>query len=328
MARYDKSLEELVVYRPALDEPVDFEEFWRDTMAETRRYDLDATLVLADFGLRTLEVFDLTFSGYNGQRIKGWVLLPRGREGRLPCVVSFVGYGGGRGTPFDFLPWASAGYVHVVMDTRGQGSAWLAGDTPDPDPDGSNPQFPGFMTRGILKPETYYYRRVFADALRAVEVALELPDVDGARVAVQGGSQGGGIALAVAGLSPALLDNAVSVCLPDVPFLCHFRRATEITDAHPYQEIVRYCKVHRDKIATVFQTLGYFDGMHFARRAKADALFSVALMDDICPPSTVYAAYNWYGGAKEMRVWEYNQHEGGQTAQFLEQLRFLGGRFG
>jgi cephalosporin-C deacetylase len=102
----------------------------------------------------------------------------------------------------------------------------------------------------------------------------------------------------VAGLAPALLDNAVAVAMPDVPFLCHYRRATEIVDTHPYQEIVRFCKVQRDKIETVFSTLAYFDGINFAARARAQALFSVALMDDICPPSTVFAAYNHYAGPK------------------------------
>ena len=163
---------------------------------------------------------------------------------------------------------------------------------------------------------------------RAVETALAHPAVDRTRVAVTGGSQGGGIALAVAGLAPALLNNAVTVCMPDVPFLCHYRRATELVDTHPYQEIVRYCKVHRDKIETVFRTLTYFDGVNFAARAQAQALFSVALMDDICPPSTVFAAYNHYRGPADIRIWPYNQHEGGQSYQIQEQIKFLGQLWG
>ena len=238
-------------------------------------------------------------------------------------MVEYIGYGGGRGFPLDWLTWSSAGYAHLVMDTRGQGSAWLRGDTPDSELEGGNPQFPGFMTRGILAPATYYYRRVFADAVRAVECMMTHSAVDRSRVAVTGGSQGGGIALAVAGLSPALLTNAVKVSMPDVPFLCHYRRATELVDTHPYQEIVRFCKVQRDQIETVFATLAYFDGINFAARATARSLFSVALMDDICPPSTVYAAYNHYLGEKQIRVYSYNQHEGGQSYQKLEQLRFL-----
>ncbi len=209
------------------------------------------------------------------------------------------------------------------MDTRGQGSAWTRGDTPDPESDGGNPQFPGFMTRGVLAPETYYYRRVFTDAVRAVETAIAHPAVDATRVAVVGGSQGGGITLAVAGLAPALLDNAVSTAMPDVPFLFNDPAATEIVDSHPYQEIVRFCKVHRDQVETVFRTLAYFDGVSFSARARASALFSVGLMDEICPPSTVFAAYNHYSGPKDIRIWRYNHHEGGGTYQKQEQVRFL-----
>ena len=90
-------------------------------------------------------------------------------------VVEYIGYGGGRGLPIDWLLCASAGYAHFVMDTRGQGSAWSKGDTPDLESDGGNPHFPGFMTRGVLDPKTYYYRRVFTDAVRAVEAAMGAP---------------------------------------------------------------------------------------------------------------------------------------------------------
>jgi cephalosporin-C deacetylase len=113
------------------------------------------------------------------------------------------------------------------------------------------------------------------------------------------------------------------VAMPDVPFLCHYKRATEIVDTDPYHEISQYCLVHRDKIETVFKTLAYFDGMNFSARAKADALFSAGMMDTICPPSTVFAAYNHYAGKKEIRLWEYNNHEGGGTFQTIEKLKFL-----
>jgi cephalosporin-C deacetylase len=174
------------------------------------------------------------------------------------------------------------------------------------------------MTRGILDPKTYYYRRVFTDGVRAVEAAQEHPAVDPERIAITGGSQGGGITVAVSGLSPA-----VKVSMPDVPFLCHYRRATEISDAAPYSEIAKYCLVHRDKIDTAFNTLAYFDGVNFAARATTHALYSVGLMDLICPPSTVFAAYNYHAGPKDIRVWRYNNHEGGGSYQAVEKVKFL-----
>ena len=315
----DLPLDQLQAYLPPRDEPADFDAFWAATLAEARTHPLDPCFAPYDAGLSTLDVFDVTYNGYGGQPIKAWLLLPRHTGGApLPCVVQYLGYGGGRGFPIDWLLWPSAGYAHLVMDTRGQGSSWLHGDTPDPEPAGTNPQYPGFMTRGVLDPATYYYRRVFTDAVRAVEAARAHPAVDARRVAVTGGSQGGGISLAVAGL-----DHTLSAIAPDVPFLCHYRRATTLIDTAPYSEIANYCKTHREKVETVFRTLSYFDGINFAARAQAPALFSVGLMDNVCPPSTVFAAYNHYAGPKQISVWEFNSHEGGASYQAGEKMKFF-----
>lgn len=318
---FDMPLEELRVYKPPREEPDDFDAFWRQTLSEARQHPLDASFEPVDYGLDTVEAFDVTFNGFGGQPIKGWFLLPRAR-GRTPlaCVVQFIGYGGGRGFPTDHLVWSAAGFAHLVMDTRGQGSTWRRGDTPDREPPGSNPQYPGFMSRGVLDPQTYYYRRVFTDGVRAVEAARNHAAVDGEWIALTGGSQGGGITLAVGGLMPG-----VKVVMPDVPFLCHYRRATEITDTAPYSELVNFCQTHRDKVAAVFETLSYFDGINFAARTEAQALFSVGLMDLTCPPSTVFAAYNHFAGPKEIRVYHYNRHEGGDNYQTVEKVRFLRG---
>lgn len=317
---FDMPLEKLRKYRPKREEPRDFDAFWKRTLSETGKHDLGAKFELIDAGLKTLETFDVTFRGYGGQEIKGWFLLPKARDRKLPCLVEYIGYGGGRNFVTDWLFWASAGYAHFVMDTRGQGSVWSSGDTPDVEPEGSGPQVPGFMTRGILDPEKYYYRRLFTDAVRAVEAARSHASVDPERIAVTGGSQGGGIAIAAAGLS-----RHVKVCMPDVPFLCHYRRATEMINNYPYMEIANFCKTHRGRVEDVFRTLSYFDGVNLAARAKARALFSVGLMDDICPPSTVFAAYNHYAGPKDIRVWEYNYHDGGGSFQAREKLKFIRG---
>jgi len=291
-------------YRSTQTDPDDFDEFWATTLAETRAHPLDLRVDRVDTGLTTVDVYDVTFAGWAGQPVRAWLRVPAGAEGPLPAVVQFVGYGGGRGAAVENLFWSSAGFAHLQMDTRGQGSGWSLGATPDPD--GSGPAHPGVMTRGIDSRETYYYRRVFADAVRAVEAARELDVVDASRVSVVGGSQGGGIALAVAGLLPDLTALAAYV-----PFLCDFRRATVITDADPYKEIGRYLAVHRHRASSVHDVLAYFDGVNFARRATAPALFTTALMDPTCPPSTVFGAFHAYAGAADVTVWPYNGHEGG-----------------
>jgi cephalosporin-C deacetylase len=234
--------------------------------------------------------------------------------------VQYQGYNGGRGLAHEHIFWACAGYAHLVVDTRGQGSGWTVGDTADPV--GATPSQPGFLTRGVENPHDYYYRRVYTDAVRAVGALRSHPLVDGERVAITGASQGGGIALAVAALVPGL-----ATVLPDVPFLCDFPRAARIAGTDPYGEIVRYVQAHRDRVDQVFRTLSYFDGVVLARTATVSALFSVALMDQTCPPSTVFGAYNAYAGDKEIAVYEFNDHEGGDAHQRSRQLAWLAGIF-
>src|SRR2546428_3908386 len=233
VALYDLPLEQLESYRPERDEPADFDAFWHVTLDQARSHAKPPVFAPTEVGLRSLETFDVTFSGAEGHPIKGWLLVPRHRSGALPVVVEYLGYGGGRGFPFNWLTWSAAGYAHFVMDTRGQGSGWLPGDTPDPEAVGAgNPQFPGFMTRGVLSRESYYYRRLFTDGVLAVGAARQHPAVDPKRVVLAGVSQGSGISIAVSALEPS-----INAALIDVPFLSHFKRAIEITDANPYVEL-------------------------------------------------------------------------------------------
>jgi cephalosporin-C deacetylase len=316
MPRFDLSIEELRAYRPTLSEPADFDEFWTSTIAEARALDWAPRIQRVDSLLSSFDVFDVEFAGHGGDPIKGWFVLPEG-EGNLPVVVEFNGYGGGRGLPHERLAWAAAGYAYFFMDTRGQGSAHGSGGH-TPDPVGSGPAAPGFMTRGIGDPSSYYYRRVFTDAVRAIDAVRGLDRVDPSRIAVTGGSQGGGIALAVAGL----VDDLLAV-LPDVPFLCHFERAVGMTERDPYYEVVRYLSVHRELVEQTFRTLSYFDGVSFAKRATAPSIFSVALLDPVCPPSTVFAAHNNYGGESTIEVYPFNEHEGGQAVHWRKQAGWL-----
>ena len=138
MAFFDLSISELKQYKPQRNEPQDFEPFWQDTIDATKKYALDAVFIKKDYGLTTVETFDVSFNGYAGQMIKAWLIIPAGTKSKLPCVVEFVGYGGGRGFPVEHLMFASAGFAHLVMDTRGQGSQWSVGETPDIEVDGGN----------------------------------------------------------------------------------------------------------------------------------------------------------------------------------------------
>jgi len=324
MPLFDMPLEELINYRSPDSEPDDFDAFWENTLNTARTFPKIEQFERMNSPLSLVTVDDVTYSGYGGQPIKGWYLRPREASDKpLPCVIRTIGYGGGRTFPYEWLPYPTLGYATFVMDTRGQGGQWSRGDTGDI-VDGANAHTKGSMTQGILDKDTYYYRRLMTDAVLAVELMMRRDDVDSSRIAVVGKSQGGGLSLAMAGL----LGDKVQYCLADVPFLCYFRRSVGLTDAFPYHEIAHYLHLHRTQAETVFNTLDYFDGVNFAKRITAESFFSVGMLDTVCPPSSVYAAYNEINAPKDMIVYRWNHHEGGGSDHKQAQLEWLKSRWG
>lgn len=328
MALFDLPLDQLRQYAPAVDEPADFDEFWATTLAQAAAAPVILDIRQEKTDLRLVESWDVTFAGFGADPVRAWFTRPVGLDAPAPAVVEYLGYGRGRGLPHERLTWAVAGYAHLLMDSRGQGGQYgTGGDTADPH--GDSLGGPGPVTRGILNPGDYYYRRLITDAVRAIDAVRELPGVDPQRVTAAGNSQGGGLALAVAGLVPDL-----AALITTAPFLCHLRRAIEITDAAPYGEIVNFLAIHREAEDAVRRTLSYVDGVSFARRATAPAHFGVGLRDTVCPPSTVFAAYNQYGAARDrptppdltMHVYPFNHHEGGEAVQVRRQLQWLNAR--
>ena len=239
MPRFDLDEDDLADYQSSATPPPDLAEFWNRTIAEARTAAWEPKVEPVRCGLRIVDVFDVTFSGFGGEPIKAWLHRPAGQAGDLPVVVRYCGYEGGRGLPHQVNPWPLAGYASFSIDARGQGSGsgW-SGDTPDSGPFG--PSTLGLLTHGILDPETYYYRRLFTDAVLAVDAVHQLKGIDASAVAVTGTSQGGGITLAVAGLLPD-----ISAAMPDVPFLSDIARGMGLSDNGPYIELVSYLATHR-----------------------------------------------------------------------------------
>jgi cephalosporin-C deacetylase len=295
----------------------DFHEFWRTSLNSYLPKTSAPVMVNYPTPMKNVDVQDVTVAGFNGDPIKGWFLSSRHDDSQTPCIIMYDGYGGGRGLPNEWLFWVNVGYRVLVMDTRGQGGGFRLSDTPD----GSYPrdsQTPGFLTSGILDKDNYYYRRVFVDAVAFVNAAKEIKGVDPDRIIVAGGSQGGGIALAAASLS-----DKVFAAMPDVPFLCNYKKATEMVDTFPYHEITLFCRIHRDKVEQVFSTLSYFDCVNLVTMAKAPALISIGMHDPICPPDTIFAMRNHYAGPVTTEIYEYNTHEGGSVAHQLVQAEWL-----
>ena len=119
------------------------------------------------------------------------------------------------------------------------------------------------MTQSLSDPHGHYYRRLFTEAFRCLQAAREMELVDPTRIAVLGHSQGGGQAIAVCALA-AMRGIKLAGAFVDVPFLCHIRRSCDIATDGPYLEVVRYLAAHPSLCGRAFQTLGYFDSLHFA----------------------------------------------------------------
>jgi cephalosporin-C deacetylase len=308
MPQFDLPLAELESYRAEGSAPAGLEQFWDEAIAEARALAHPPARVpyRPEVYGSSLLVEDMTFTGADGDPIRAWFLAPRSAEpGSLACRVTYVGYGGGRGLPLDHTAYAAAGHAVLVMDSRAQGGEWAMGATGDPGAGSSAAEHPGVMTRGIADPRSYYYRRLYVDAVRALDTAAEHPLVDPSRLGVGGHSQGGGLSLAVAALVP----DRVRVCHAGMPFLCGIRRSLRVAGAAPYTEIVEYLRLQPQLAEQALATLDHIDCAYLAPRVRARALVSVGLMDSICPPSGVFAAYNALGGPKEIAVFPWSGHD-------------------
>ncbi|MDU0347715.1 acetylxylan esterase [Actinomyces sp. MRS3W] len=299
-------------------EPVDFDSFWARTLLAARTVDLAVQRSAVEQPLTEIHYWDLTFSGFGGNRVHAWLSRPASQDGRsLPCVVQIPGYGRGRGLAGENPLVAAAGFAHLLLDVRGQGFGYgTGGDTPDPD--AGAPETPGVVTRGITSRETYYYRRLIVDAVRGVDAVRALPDIDSDRVFVMGNSQGGGVALAVAGLVPDLLGVTVSV-----PFLCDIPAVYQVAQGEPYAELARYLAVRRDGREQVLQTLAYVDGVNHARRAHAPSLWALGLRDTCCPTVGGQQALAAYAGTADVEIYPDNGHEAGEFHFVRRQLEWL-----
>lgn len=310
MAQIDLSLEELRVYRPALTRQPDFQTYWERTLQEAARAPLSAALEEVDYPVDGPHFFRVFYAGWNGARICGWYVIPPG-DGPFPVVVVYHGYGGHKGAIYDLLPWVSARCAVLAVDTRGQ-----SGDSTDPGPYSTGHRT-GYMTSGILDPEEYYYRGAFVDCVRALDFVCSRPELDCERIALTGISQGGGLTLAV-----AALDRRPKAAMARVPYLCHYRRALEISDKQPYWEVAEYLNLHPEREAQAFRTLSYCDNLNLAPEITCPTLVTVGLQDLICPPSTIFAAYNHMVCEKEILVYPYMGHAD-SDAQWEAMFRWL-----
>jgi cephalosporin-C deacetylase len=235
----------------------------------------------------------------------------------MPAVVFFHGYTGCGPQFADCLTYAGQGYVVASMDCRGQG-----GKSYDLNPVMGN-TFRGHIIRGLDDvPENMYLRNVFLDTSMVARIVMGLDYVDESRVCACGGSQGGALTLACAALTPTL---KLAVC--NYPFLCDYKRVWEMDiPTSPYIEIRDYFRAfdpNHKREEEIFTKLGYIDIQHLAKRIRAEVFMQTGLMDNVCPPSTQFAAYNKISSKKDVLIYPDYGHEGLKDAADVIALKIF-----
>lgn len=301
----DMPLKDLHKFQGRNERPADVDAYWDKGIAEMEALGTACELVPAKYRFPGVECFEMYFTGVGGSRIHCRYARPAKREGRLPAMCLFHGYSGDCGQFAHLLKWVAAGFVVASMDCRGQG-----GSSEDRTPVSGN-TLHGHIIRGLEDPdpEKLYYRSVYLDAAQMARIVMAMDEVDETRVGATGGSQGGGLTLACAALTPKLNRAA-----PMMPFLCDYRRVWEMDlDVHAYSELrefFRHTDPRHECEEEFFTKLGYIDNQHMAHRIRAEILMFTGLMDTICPPSSQFAAYNKITAPKNVVIYPDFAHEG------------------
>ncbi len=308
MPQIDMQLDQLHTYTGSSPLPEDFDVFWDKALEELAQVPPNVTIEEADFQVPFAKCYHLYFTGTKGARIHAKLVKPMGLldgsiKDKVPGVVKFHGYTMNAGDWSGLLNYAASGMIVAAMDCRGQGGlsedvGGVQGGT-----------LYGFIVKGVQSgPNELYYKHVFLDTARLAGIILDMEEVDASRVYACGGSQGGALTIACGALEPR-----VSKLAPVYPFLSDYRRIWDMDwDDKAYIGIRDYFRRFdptHDKVDEFFHTLAYVDIQNLAKRIKGKVVMYTGLMDDVCPPSTQFAAFNKITSPKDLVIYPDFSHE-------------------
>jgi len=304
MPALDFPLEKLQSYRGSSPLPKDFDAYWERALNELDAIPLEYTLEPGPFSAPGVKCQYLYFIGVGGARVCCKLLHPEDTSKKMPAIAMFHGYSMNSGGWVEKLPYAYSGFCVLAMDVRGQ-----MGSSDD------NLQVPGntlrgHIIRGLSKndPDKLFYRNIFLDTAQAARILMNMDFVDENRVGATGASQGGALTLTCAALEPRVKMNA-----PMYPFLSDYKRTWEMDlYKHAYEELSYYIRnldPRHQRVDEMFEMLGYIDVANLATRIKGETYMFITLMDEICPPSTQFAAYNRIEAKKSCEIYPNHGHE-------------------
>ncbi|MCW3061419.1 MAG: hypothetical protein JWQ02_3240 [Capsulimonas sp.] len=290
---------ELEQTRSVVQRPEDFDDFWRETMAEIDETPIVWMRTPSDFTAEGYVLETLEFASLGGVTVSGWLAVPHDlSEAPLPGFLWLPGYSHGNPPPGSESLYA--GVVTLGLNVHGNPP-----DTPYVHP---STQGRDYIADGIDDPKTYIFRAIVAHCLRAFDVLARQDEIDPKRVIVGGMSQGGGLAL----IAAALKRETAWLCLADMPWLSDLDRALSLIDRERYQKfpqlsvpdkrliIEQYAEAHPERREAVFRTYRYFDPLSHAGNIACPTQMSAGGRDPSCRPPTIYAVYNEIPAEKEM----------------------------
>jgi cephalosporin-C deacetylase len=300
----DMPLAKLKTYKGMNPRPKDFDAFWNRTLREMRMLNpRPQTTPNQTILVSYADCFDLNWIGVGGAKIHAKLLRPKKISKPRPAVLFFHGLSISSGDWSSKLSYVAEGFTVAALDCRGQGGSsedkgGVQGSTLN-----------GHIIRGLDGgPEELLYHRIFLDCAQMAAIVMGLPGVDRNRVGAAGSSQGGGLTLACAALEPRIKRIA-----PCYPYLSDYKRVWDMDlDKDAYGDLRYYFRnfdpLHKRE-DEIFTKLGYIDVHHLAPRIKAETLMAITLQDNICPPSTQFAAFNNIKARKQKALYYDYTHE-------------------
>jgi len=294
---------------PQVSVPNDFEQFWNDCKSELCRTPLYYTKERAvEYCTDDIECYLIKLRINNeGQSVYGYLSYPaNARPGTCPAVFSPPGAGVKTiKEPLRHRYYTEHGFIRLEIEIHGLDPR-LPAETFRDISKAFDRRRNGYLTQGLDNRDNYYMRRVYMACVRCIDLLASLPEWDGRNIVVQGGSQGGALALVTAGL-----DDRVTACAANHPALSDMARFT-IGEADGYPHFSRMPGMTTpDKIAT----MAYYDVVNFARLIKVPTLLTWGFNDDTCPPTTSYAVYNTLQCPKEALITPINEHWTSETTE-------------
>jgi cephalosporin-C deacetylase len=270
-----------------IDRKEDFYSFWENARKELSiiKPEYEITSVNRE-KKSTTNLYKVSMKSYQGKTVKGWLQVPK-KKGVYPALLRVPGY------QENLEPIDSVGDMIIFsFNTRDHGES----------DDSEGERSWDMWVRGLDKKENYYYKGLFLDCIRALDYLTTRVDIDSTRIAIWGGSQGGGLSF-----STAALDHRIALCIADIPYMGDYTSYFEITY---WQEISTWLMEHPESSwKTILNTLTYYDINNFAENIICPVWMGIGLQDDICPPSTSFSAFNRVTTDKSFTIYKNAYHE-------------------